>query len=475
VQYGSSLRYSNKLAKPRPLVDFTATEWMLFAFSIFLLVGGTPFLVKDSSALDTASGEGDPIRQVFYISIMLLSFIPVAKIGFFNALRGIPLALLALCLWCLVTVPFAVDPSASFRRWVLAIVLIVTIVNLLTSVGIERTLIVVRAAITTLIIVSLITVPILPGAVHGALEGDQALVGAWKGAFVHKNHASAVTALGLIMYAHEFARSRKRWAAAMLVLGFVFLLGTKGKSALGLALPSILAGLAYSYCYQRRGGRALFNILGACLAALILVAITLLQDKIFRIFDDPTSFTGRVRIWGVVLDYARAHPVFGAGYASFWQVGDASPIFKVGSAEDWLLATAHSHNGYMEILATTGVMGLFLAVLSIVIIPLVRMLSAGSRHSNITGLLFSLWLFGIFYNSMETQILARDKQVWFNILIVLCSVKVLHRDALRAGRSYRGANQSLGSPAAGGDLGVTSAVLHSPSSARSHPRPIDAL
>jgi O-antigen ligase len=448
---------------------------MLFAFSIFLLVGGTPFLVKDSSALDTASGEGDPIRQVFYISIMLLSFIPLAKSGMFNALRGIPLALLALCLWCLVTVPFAVDPSASFRRWVLAIVLILTIVNLLTSVGIERTLIVVRAAITTLIVVSLITVPILPGAVHGEFEGDHALVGAWKGAFVHKNHASAVTALGLIMYAHEFARSRKRWAAAMLVLGFVFLLGTKGKSALGLALPSILAGLAYSYCYRRQGGRALFIIMGTCLVALTLVSITLLQDAIIRIFDDPTSFTGRVRIWGVVLDYARAHPIFGAGYASFWQVGDASPIFRVGSAEDWLLATAHSHNGYMEILATTGVIGLFLAVLAIVIVPLLRMLSAGSRHANLTGLLFSLWLFGIFYNSMETQILARDKQVWFNILIVLCSVKVLHEDVLRIGRSHRDAAKGLRLFSARGGLGVTSTASHSSNGVQNHPKPIDVL
>ncbi|AYG70167.1 MULTISPECIES: O-antigen ligase family protein [unclassified Rhizobium] len=435
MRYGSSLRYPGLTAQRRRLIDFTATEWMFFAFAIFLLVGGTPFLVKDSSALDTASGEGDPIRQVFYISIMLLSFIPVVKIGVFNALRGVPLALLALCLWCLVTVPFAVDPSASFRRWVLAIVLIVTIVNLLTSVGIERTLVVVRAAITTLIIVSLITVPIVPGAVHGEFEGDHALIGAWKGAFVHKNHASAVTALGLIMYVHEFVRSRKKWAAAMLVLGFIFLLGTKGKSALGLALPSILAGLAYSYCYKRQGGRALFLISGACIVGASLVAFALLQDTIFRIFNDPTSFTGRVRIWSVVFDYAIAHPLFGAGYASFWQVGDISPIFKVGSAEDWLLATSHSHNGYMEILATTGVIGLSLAVLAVVVVPLMRMVSAGSRHANLTGLLFSLWLFGIFYNSMETQILARDKQVWFNLLIVLCSVKVLHEDAVRAGRS----------------------------------------
>ena len=474
MQYGSSLRYSNRPAQSRRLIDFTATEWMLFAFAVFLLVGGTPFLVKDSSALDTASGEGDPIRQVFYISIMLLSFIPVAKIGVFKVLRGVPLALLLLCLWCLVTVPFAVDPSASFRRWVLAIVLIVTIVNLLTSVGIVRTLVVVRAAITTLIIVSLITVPILPGAVHGEFEGDQALVGAWKGAFVHKNHASAVTALGLIMYAHEFWQNRKRWAAIMFVLGFIFLLGTKGKSALGLALPSIVAGLAYAYCYKRRGGRALFMIVGACLVGLVLISLTLLQDTVFRIFSDPTAFTGRVRIWGVVFDYARAHPLFGAGYASFWQIGDASPIFQVGSAEDWLLATAHSHNGYMEILATTGVIGLSLAVLAIVLVPLLRMLSAGNRYANLTGLLFSLWLFGIFYNSMETQILARDKQVWFNILIVLCSVNLLHRDVLRLRRTHRSVGLNSSEHAERGSGAQLWAAHTSANGERSSPTPIGA-
>src|SRR3546814_1128017 len=73
------------------------------------------------------------------------------------------------------------------------------------------------------------------------------------------------------------------------------------------------------------------------------------KPTIERLFADPTSFTGRVSIWQVVFDYLADHPYLGAGFGGFWQVGVNSP------AHDYLnqhfqMLTAHSHDGYLEIL-----------------------------------------------------------------------------------------------------------------------------
>ena len=87
-----------------------------------------------------------------------------------------------------------------------------------------------------------------------------------------------------------------------------------------------------------------------------------LSSSLAEVFDDPASLTGRVQIWPVLLDYVSNHLWLGSGYGSFWAIGDASPIFEFDNS--WLMTIDHSHNGYLETLVHTGVIGL--ALLSLV-------------------------------------------------------------------------------------------------------------
>ena len=409
-----------------PVKHSFVLEASLFAFAVFVFMGGTPFQDADYSLLASDSvGEGDSGRQVFYISLMLLSFIPVLQTKLKDVLQGLPVSLIALCVWCLITVPFAVEPGIAFRRWGLAIVLIITVANFLTALGVERSMQIFQAAILTLVVASLLSIPIIPGAVHGGGERDQALVGAWRGFFQHKNHASAVSAVGLAMFAHQFAFDRKPKTFFYALLMFVFLIGTKGKSALGLVAPSIGIGLFYVYCYRRAGGRYLFTIISCVGIVLGALFVFMFQDTIGAVLSDPTSFTGRVAIWETVIAYARDHPIFGAGFGSFWQIGSSSPVYRI-SSEVWLLNVAHSHDGYLEMLVTTGFPGLIITIMAVAVLPLRYLLTASGVQARLNGQLFSILVFGLLYNFTETHILARDRQVWIMILVIMCSFKVLH-------------------------------------------------
>ena len=52
--------------------------------------------------------------------------------------------------------------------------------------------------------------------------------------------------------------------------------------------------------------------------------------------------------FAVLIAYARDHLLFGAGYGSFWGIGDASPMLAYG--DTWLANVYEAHDGYLDLL-----------------------------------------------------------------------------------------------------------------------------
>ena len=126
----------------------------------------------------------------------------------------------------------------------------------------------------------------------------------------------------------------------------------------------------------------------------------------------------------MVLNYSANHPITGAGFGSFWQIGKQSPINKITS-QSWLLGVLHSHNGYLEVLVTTGIPGMILAVVATIIIPIKRIFCSDFNQAHDTALILSMLVLCITMNLMETQLFARDKQLWMVYLMVIVACKGL--------------------------------------------------
>ncbi len=69
--------------------------------------------------------------------------------------------------------------------------------------------------------------------------------------------------------------------------------------------------------------------------------------------EAAANLTGRVPLWQALIDQVLQHPWLGAGFAAFWS---PSNVAQLGSSA--VLGRASAHNGYLEELLNTGVVGL---------------------------------------------------------------------------------------------------------------------
>jgi exopolysaccharide production protein ExoQ len=402
-------------------------DFLMVAFMLFVFVGGQPFESRSEDVLAekiASQGQGDLGRQIFYFAVFLLIALITYRANALKKLSFYPLTMNLMTAWCLVTVFWALDPEASIRRVVLSAIIVYTTFNLFICVGMQRSLQLLRYTLAFLICASLISSLVIPEAVHPATESDKALIGAWKGVFVHKNIAAAIAANAIIVFVFFFSRRKNLFDAIMILISLAFLLGTRGKSAPAMMVAAIGAGFFYRYSLGFVQRRTVYVTANAALFVLLAVFVLLFQSQIADVLSNPDSFTGRVAVWDLVLRYIGDNPLTGAGYGSFWQIGELSPVNRITSIP-WLLHTQHSHNGYLEMLVTTGIPGFLFCLLAVVVAPFVQFMNLDGSNANTKGMLYAIWVFALLFNMMETQIFTRDKQIWLMLILALSCLRSL--------------------------------------------------
>jgi exopolysaccharide production protein ExoQ len=211
-----------------------------------------------------------------------------------------------------------------------------------------------------IIAVDLLAVALWPFAVHQAGEYGSALAGSWKGIHNHKNSAGALAGAAMILLFGTAVYRRSLGHAAWAVLAAVMLLGSYSKTSTAFALAAIVIGViaekATPGSLMRRVG--IVGAIIAMIAVFLVVAFT--DERVWVEFLDPENFTGRMEIWYLLTQYISDHFWLGSGYGAFWKIGDESPITVM--TESWIAGTGSGHNGYLDLLAETGIFGLLLGV-----------------------------------------------------------------------------------------------------------------
>ena len=101
-----------------------------------------------------------------------------------------------------------------------------------------------------------------------------------------------------------------------------------------------------------------------CVALIaVMIASATGENILIYMFGDRT-LTGRDRIWSYALSLFWQSPIFGHGYGSIWNVGTYSILQLPNMSEFFLLKSAH--NGYIDIMAALGGVGLFLAIVFLI-------------------------------------------------------------------------------------------------------------
>jgi exopolysaccharide production protein ExoQ len=423
----SSLGRPFRAARTSNWIDVLArTAFTGFLFLIF--VGLEPFAPRDSvAAALLTSGEGDTVRQVTY----LISFVVVVGMAFATRgqeiIRAFPLPLAIVLVWCLISASWAVDPGIAVRRLALTAILATCVVAGVEMLGTEKSLKALKFVMTTVLIVNCISIFILPQAVHLPGELEDELAGNWRGLHYHKNIAGPIAALSGLLFLHS-ALVTHRWRDRFLfIAAIVFLVGTQSKTAIGFFGLSLIISSIYRFVARTQVGRQFFRFIFIAVLVVLTILWFAAYETIADFMSDPTRLTGRVAIWNVAFEYLQNHWLLGAGFGSFWQVGEASPALLTTS-EKWLQIVPHSHSGYIETLVTTGVIGLLLSIFAFIVVPLKQVLDPTHGDTELKSLMLAFITFIIFANLLETIFLNRDLPEW---MVFLMALTIMHRITVR--------------------------------------------
>ncbi len=403
-------------------------EAIVLGFLLLAFVGVTPFQPPPPELLGTVdkTGAGDSLRQVFY----LLAFSAIAWRSYIRfgvqAVSAFPLTLLVLLAWCMATALWSPEPAVSIRRSGLAVVLVASSMLSVNNVGTERMLVLWRWVLLAILIVNIVSIKFVAVAVHLPGEADPALVGNWRGMYGHKNIAGAMGALTALVFL--FSPSQKPWRKlldiAVVALAIFFTVMTRSKTSLGLMVLASAAGVTYRIAWRREIDR----VIAAVLLLIVIIGLATLlvadQNVISRQLDDPTQFTGRTEIWRAEAAYVRDHPLLGAGFGTFSDTGKQSPLAHyIGG---WVTNASHGHNGYLQLMVTTGGVGFLLGMVALVLIPLIQFWRRGDTP--LKALLFAIFVFLVLHNLMETDFLEGDGVAWSAYLLMMAVLGKLERE-----------------------------------------------
>ena len=398
------------------------------ALLLLVFVGLSPFETRDPATLAIgapASGAGDLARQICYLAVFAVIVAAAFANRGWNAVTIIPLSLALLLGWCLLSALWAGEPGVAFRRAGLEIVIVVSVLLSIDTIGAERGLALWRYVLIGVLIVNWISIPLLPQAIHQAGEADPSLVGDWRGLYFHKNITGSVCATSAIIFLFSAVEKRRLtdWALTAAAIGFLVM--TRSKSSLAMLPVALAAGAIYRFAWKRDLDRLIVMVSAALLFVLAATIALLHADLIARFLEDTSELTGRAAIWQAEAAYIAAHPLLGSGFGTFADTGALSPLHDYFGANTsaWVQNVAHGHNGYLQILVTIGGVGFVLAMFAFVVKPALAFWPRDDAHLPLKSLLFSIFVFDLLHNLLESDFLESDGAQWVTFLLMLAMLQ----------------------------------------------------
>ena len=233
-------------------------------------------------------------------------------------------------------------------------------------------------------------------------------VGEWRGIFEYKNALGSIMGLSVTVEWQRPTDTRiskilRIFALLLSALLLLFSHSITPMVVLLVALPMI-------EIYKFAALRLRIPLYAIFLAAALVVAagVTLLvanSDSIMNALGRSSNLSGRTEIWGFLLSPIAERPIAGYGYSGFW-LGASPQSITVNRAMHGLVM--YSHNGYIEILLTLGVIGLLLTLIFLGI-GLKRALSfSEQRHAGAALWPLGFLFYFILHNLGECSILVQD-------------------------------------------------------------------
>jgi len=393
--------------------------FILFTLIVSVFVGFTPLSSEYelSSYTNTTSSSG--LRQVVFTGIFIFSLFfsfLYRKKDISNLRQLIPFSIIISLCWVVLSLFWSPTPLISAKRFILMTMVILSVFALVKGLGEDKILRSFTLSLFLLVFISIFVSIIHPNGVHGVNSSDPSLVGAWKGLFVHKNTLGLASAITMIFSLYYWRLERKRTWLIYIFICFMMLVFSKSKTSLGLLIPTLVLGFLFEYYYLKSRLKVFYFLVLIFFIVCAILSFITYQQEVISFFSNPLALTGRVEIWHILWSVIEDNWLFGTGYESLYYVGTNSPLSLYASG--WSLNIAHGHNGYLDVLATMGIIGLLIIIYTFIIKNFIFLFKPQNIDNKRLGLYYSLMCFIVLHNFLETTLMTTNKSSWILILII---------------------------------------------------------
>ncbi|MCK7615567.1 O-antigen ligase family protein [Roseibium sediminicola] len=411
---------------------FNLIPVILLAYPILI----APFLAEFSGESDGPANlrrsHSNALNQLFWIGLFGLTLVCSGRrlLQAFAVLRSpVVWLLLAYLTLAVMSVLWSPAPGIAFRRVVLQIIIVLSLVLAVSFTDDARALLGrLMVLMSVVVLMNTAAVAVLPPTPIGHA-----------GIYSQKNTLGAIMALAFLFNLYGLMTATGRWKRfVMLVisaLAIALLFLSQSKTSLGLAFVApmiayLLVGMAFIF----RINAAVLLLFGALTVALLWSFISTVTrfdfaDLSVLIFNDET-FTGRTFIWAFVLDVISRAPILGQGYASFWATGTDSIAFR--EAPGFIEALTQAHNGYLDVLVELGLVGLVFLVF-LILASLFSAARVVRLDRRMAFLCYALLIFVICHNLLESSWFRAYSLNWIIFMIAALLPHAMTRTWRHAG------------------------------------------
>ena len=405
--------------------------WYTLIALLFLTGALVPLLHDLSGTRVEARGDSNPLRlglaTLLYLIAGLLALKSIG--GTVKLLQKNPL-IVVLLLLPPISILWSVAPDLTFRRAIACSLTIVFCIYLAGRLSPEEML--KRLMFVFLLggVASIFYSVFVPYGVHY----DAGNAGSWKGVFGHKNDLGRVSAIALIVSYFVRPTNQAERLYRFLTIGiFLFLLAMSQSRTNWLIMIGIAGFVPLLSLFRSRRLTLPLRVLlvlsfGIACVALVVAGFGELLAAVGR----DETFSGRQSLWeGVITVVSERYPILGAGYGAFFsELGGVRELFYLVAS--WGSIPDHAHNGYLNVWADLGTVGLVALVLFLVttFAHLLRR-SIDEPDRAVWGALCALMFFFLLNNISSSVAMKHSDIAWTVVLIASFYARVPMRSLLQ--------------------------------------------
>lgn len=285
----------------------------------------------------------------------------------------------------------------------------------------ERIIMILRKYCNLIVITNLMALTILSGVGY---MGEGTTTHVARG--IHLSRSTMIIYLNfcIFIYGYFLIYNKKSYkeryiTIAMLILSvilIVFSRSSTGVVTISLFVPLLLIGKS------KRASK--FAIKTAIITGIALPIIDfsspVINSIVMSVFNKTLTFSGRRYIWDYALDKLAKHPILGNGFNSTGYLlnGKVIPIYE--------REASHTHNGFLELFLQSGLIGLVLVVI-ILLIAFRYTFKLEKKEANMIRVYFIIFMV---FNFMEPYIIGNVSIItlWLPAIYVITLTNKKHKE-----------------------------------------------